>query len=80
MLPPPRNADFATPRPQVPADYAPLPDSGYVNDAPPSTSPSGYPDAGSFPGDVPPPLPGGDPRDRPPILVQEPPPDDVDRR
>jgi hypothetical protein len=58
MLPPPRDAEFATPR--VPADYAPLPDSGYANDAPPQHA--------DYASDAPPPRP--DSGDRPPILVQ----------
>ncbi|HET7464125.1 MAG TPA: PRC-barrel domain-containing protein [Longimicrobium sp.] len=72
MLPPPRDADFAAPPPDPPP-----PD--YPADAPPRV-PADYaplPDSGYGP-DTPPPLP--DAGDRPPILVQEPPPEDVDRR
>ena len=71
MLPPPRDADFATPHPRVPADYAPVDDSGYAPD-----TPLAAPDA--YPADAPPPLP--DSGDRPPILIQADPPVDDERR
>lgn len=61
MLPPPRDADFTTPTDPPPHDYA--------ADAPP---PVPGPDA--YPPDAPPPLP--DSGDRPPILVQGPPPEE----
>jgi hypothetical protein len=74
MLPPPRDAEFATPhphaRPQVPADYAPVEDSGYGPDTPPD----------AYPASVPPALPDTD-GEHPPILVQaDPPPPDDERR